>query len=56
MLGPQHAYAAPRLAAAARDCPFLLVTGAIMVREGAVDLRRFEGDDRLRRELIESLG
>ncbi len=55
VLGPQHAYAAPRLAAAARDCPFLLVTGAILVREDAVDLRRFEGDDRLRRELIESL-
>ena len=55
VLGPQHAYAAPRLAAVARDCPFLLVTGAILVREDAVELHRFEGDDRLRRELIESL-
>ena len=55
VLGPQHAYAAPRLATAARDCPFLLVTGALLVRDGAVQLQRFEGDDRLRRELIESL-
>ncbi len=55
VLGPEHAHAAPRLAAAARDCPFLLVTGAILVREDAVELHRFEGDDRLRRELIESL-
>ena len=55
VLGPENAYAAPRLAVAARDCPFLLVTGALLVRDGMVDLQRFEGDDRLRRELIESL-
>ncbi|MGH3829755.1 MAG: helix-turn-helix domain-containing protein [Pseudonocardiaceae bacterium] len=55
VLGPAHTYAAPRLAAAARDCPFLLVTGAILVREGTVDLGHFEGDDHLRREVIESL-
>jgi hypothetical protein len=55
VLGPEHSYAASRLAAAARDCPFLLVTGALLVRDGVVDLQRFEGDDRLRRELIESL-
>jgi hypothetical protein len=54
-LGPENSYAAPRLAVAARDCPFLLVTGALLVRDGVVDLQRFEGDDRLRRELIESL-
>lgn len=56
VLGPQHAYAAPRLAAVARDCPFLLVAGAIRVRAGTVELRRFEGDDRLRRELVELAG
>ncbi len=55
VLGPQHAHAAPRLAVAVRDCPFLLVTGANMVRKGTVELRRFEGDDHLRREVIESL-
>jgi len=55
VLGPEHSYAAPRLAAATRDCPFLLVTGALLVRDGMVDPRRLEGDDRLRRELIESL-
>ncbi len=55
VLGPQHAYAAPRLAVAARDCPFLLVTGANLVRQGTIELRRFEGDDHLRREVIESL-
>jgi transcriptional regulator with XRE-family HTH domain len=53
VLGTEHAYAAPLIAAVARDCPFLLVTGAIMVREGTVDLRRLEGDDGLRRELVE---
>jgi hypothetical protein len=53
VLGTGHAHAAPRLAAVARDCPFLLVTGAIMVRGGTVDLRRLEGDDWLRRELVE---
>ena len=53
ILGAQYAYAAPRLAAVARDCPFLLVTGAIRVREGTVELRRLEGDDQLRRELVE---
>lgn len=53
VLGTGHANAAPRLAAVARDCPFLLVTGAVMVREGRVDLRRLEGDDWLRRELVE---
>jgi transcriptional regulator with XRE-family HTH domain len=56
VLGPRHTYAAPRLAAAARDCPFLLVTGAIRVREGTLELQRFEGDDRLRRELVEFAG
>jgi transcriptional regulator with XRE-family HTH domain len=55
VLGPQYAYAVRRLASATRDCPFLLVTGALLVRDGVVELRRFEGDDRLRRELIESL-
>ena len=55
VLGPQHAYAARRLASATRDCPFLLVTGALLVRDGVVELQSFEGDDRLRRELIESL-
>jgi transcriptional regulator with XRE-family HTH domain len=55
VLGPERSYAAPQLAAAARDCPFLLVTGALLVRDGLVDLQRLEGDDRLRRELIESL-
>jgi transcriptional regulator with XRE-family HTH domain len=56
VLGPQHAHAAGRLAAVARDCPFLLVTGAIMVRDGTVKLHRLEGDDRLRRELVELAG
>jgi hypothetical protein len=56
VLGPQCDYAAPRLAAVARDCPFLLVTGAIRVREGTIELQRFEGDDRLRRELVEFAG
>ncbi len=55
VLGLEHSYAAPRLAAAARDCPFLLVTGALLVRDDLVDLQRLEGNDRLRRELIESL-
>lgn len=55
LLGPQHGYAAPRLAAVARDCPFLLVAGAVLVRDGVVELQRFEGDDQLRRELTESL-
>jgi transcriptional regulator with XRE-family HTH domain len=55
VLGPQHAYAAPSLAVAARDCPFLLVTGADLVRKGTIELRHFEGDDHLRREVIESV-
>lgn len=55
VLGPEHAFAAPRLAAVARDCPFLLVTGAILVRDGQIELQRVEGDEQLRRELTESL-
>lgn len=55
VLGPHQGYAAPRLAAATRDCPFLLVTGAILIRDGAVELSRIEGDDRIRRELTETL-
>jgi transcriptional regulator with XRE-family HTH domain len=55
VLGPDSSNAAPRLAAAARDCPFLLVTGALLIRDGMIDLHQFEGDDRLRQELIESL-
>ena len=53
VLGPEHAYAVPLIAAVARDCPFLLITGAIMVRDGTVDLRRLEGDRGLRSELLE---
>ncbi len=55
VLGAQHGKAAPRLAAATRDCPFLLVTGAMLIQDGVVEIGRLEGDDRIRRELIESL-
>ncbi|GGZ55576.1 ATP-binding protein [Streptomyces subrutilus] len=42
---------APRLAAAARDCPLLIVTGAALINGGALDPRRFEGDEQLHVEL-----
>jgi hypothetical protein len=48
VLGPQHACAAPRLARAASDCPFLLVTGAILVREERIEPHHVEGDEQLR--------
>lgn len=46
---------APRLAAAARDCPLLIVTGAALINSGAVDPQRFEGDEQLHLELTDRL-
>ncbi|MET9980823.1 ATP-binding protein [Streptomyces rochei] len=46
---------APRLAAAARDCPLLIVTGAALINSGALDPRRFEGDEQLHLELTDRL-
>ncbi|MEU5200390.1 ATP-binding protein [Streptomyces scabiei] len=46
---------APRLAAAARDCPLLIVTGAALINSGAVDPRGFEGDGQLHLELTDRL-
>lgn len=45
----------PRLAAAARDCPLLIVTGAALINNGALDPQRFEGDEQLHLELIDRL-
>jgi transcriptional regulator with XRE-family HTH domain len=53
VLGAEHAYAAPLIAAVVGDCPFLLIAGAIMVRDGTVNLHRLEGDRGLRSELLE---
>jgi hypothetical protein len=46
---------APRLAAAARDCPLLIVTGAALINSGALDPRGFEGDEQLHLELTDRL-
>ncbi|KUL42781.1 hypothetical protein ADL12_09045 [Streptomyces regalis] len=46
---------APRLATAARDCPLLIVTGASLINSGALDPRRFEGDEQLHLELTDRL-
>lgn len=46
---------APRLAAAARDCPLLIVTGAALINGGVLDPRRFEGDEQLHVELTDRL-
>lgn len=46
---------APRLAAAARDCPLLIVTGAALINRGALDPQRFEGDEQLHLELTDRL-
>ncbi|WP_435216467.1 hypothetical protein [Streptomyces sp. bgisy034] len=46
---------APRLAAAARDCPLLIVTGAALINSGALDPQRFEGDGQLHLELTDRL-
>ncbi|MFE2381101.1 P-loop NTPase [Streptomyces misionensis] len=46
---------APRLAAAARDCPLLIVTGAALINSGALDPQRFEGDEQLHLELTDRL-
>lgn len=55
VLGPEHGNVAARLALVTRDCPFLLVTGANLIRDGAIDVRHLEGDDYLRREVIETM-
>ncbi|MFJ9121259.1 hypothetical protein ACIRJO_37730 [Streptomyces sp. NPDC102394] len=46
---------APRLAAAARDCPLLIVTGAALINRGELDPRGFEGDEQLHVELTDRL-
>ncbi|MFJ3642751.1 hypothetical protein ACIPRD_23720 [Streptomyces sp. NPDC090108] len=46
---------APRLAAAARDCPLLIVTGAALINAGALDPQRFEGGEQLHLELTDRL-
>ncbi|MDC0768731.1 hypothetical protein [Streptomyces sp. HD] len=46
---------APSLATAARDCPPLIVTGAALINSGALDPRRFEGDEQLRLELTDRI-
>ncbi|WP_330299650.1 P-loop NTPase [Streptomyces sp. NBC_00503] len=46
---------APRLAASARDCPLLIVTGAALINSGELDPRRFEGDEQLHLELTDRL-
>lgn len=46
---------AMRLAAAARDCPLLIVTGAALINRGELDPGAFEGDHRLRTELTDRL-
>jgi hypothetical protein len=46
---------APRLAAAARDCPLLIVTGAALINRGALDPDGFEGDATLHVELTHRL-
>ncbi|MFJ6663571.1 hypothetical protein [Streptomyces sp. NPDC091383] len=46
---------APRLAAAARDCPLLIVTGAALINSRSLDPRRFEGDEQLHLELTDRL-
>ncbi|MEU2929396.1 hypothetical protein ABZ636_30720 [Streptomyces sp. NPDC007251] len=46
---------APRLAAAARDCPLLIVTGAALINRGSLDPRGFEGDEQLHLELTDRL-
>jgi transcriptional regulator with XRE-family HTH domain len=46
---------AARLAAAARDCPLLIVTGAALINRGDLDPHSFEGDVRLRTELTDRL-
>ncbi|WP_152627916.1 hypothetical protein [Streptacidiphilus neutrinimicus] len=49
-----HGYAL-RLAAAARDCPLLIVTGAALINRGDLDPRRFEGEQQLHVELTRRL-
>lgn len=44
-----------RLAAAARDCPLLIVTGAALVNRGDLDPAGFEDDQRLHVELTDRL-
>jgi transcriptional regulator with XRE-family HTH domain len=44
-----------RLAAAARDCPLLIVTGAALVNRGELDPAGFEDDQRLHVELTDRL-
>ncbi|WP_371480707.1 hypothetical protein [Kitasatospora sp. NBC_00315] len=51
---PSRQYA-QRLAAAARDCPLLIVTGAQLINRGSLDPTAFEGDDRLHTELTDRL-
>lgn len=46
---------APRLAAAARDCPLLIVTGAALINRGSLDPRNFEGDEQLHVVLTDRL-
>ncbi|MFD8811958.1 hypothetical protein ACFV23_10850 [Streptomyces sp. NPDC059627] len=46
---------APRLAAAARDCPLLIVAGAALINSGDLDPRSFEGDEQLHLELTDRL-
>lgn len=46
---------APRLAAAARDCPLLIVTGAALINNGALEPQRFEGNEQLHLELTDRL-
>ncbi|GAA5216609.1 hypothetical protein [Streptomyces thinghirensis] len=46
---------APRLAAAARDCPLLIVTGAALINSGVLNPQRFEGDEPLHLELTDRL-
>ena len=55
VLGPQHAYAARRLASATRDCPFLLVTGALLSVMALLSCSVSKATIISRRELIESL-
>ncbi|AXI76137.1 hypothetical protein C7M71_000225 [Peterkaempfera bronchialis] len=49
-----HGYAL-RLAAAARDCPLLIVAGAALINRGDLDPRRFEGEQHLHVELTRRL-
>ncbi|WP_158713986.1 ATP-binding protein [Kitasatospora aureofaciens] len=46
---------AARLAAAARDCPLLIVTGAALINNGSLDPQGFEGNEQLHTELTDRL-